>query len=910
MYNPISSYRIQFNKDFRVKDLEKQLEYLSLLGVGTIYASPVFQATPGSGHGYDVVDPLQFNAEVTDQDTFLSVREKLRHRQLGWLQDIVPNHMAYHPANKWLMDVLEKGSASGYAGFFDFEPGVPGKEQRLMVPFLGVPLEEAIENKEIKLGWKKGSFTIEYFDNAYPVNHEAVRLILENDIVDAPPLFIEVWKNYLNFKTTPGFLNDQWDKAKEEARYIYSIDRDTVRFIDNLLLKWSSTPHLLRELLDKQHYELCHWQETEKRINFRRFFTVNGLICLSMEHPDVFDRFHQYIGEMVKNGSFSGLRIDHIDGLNDPNSYLKKLRELCGNDTYIVAEKILEYDEDLPSFWPIQGTTGYDFLASVNNLLTSVNNYDQLKKLYREVTTIQSTPAELIYQNKRMILTTRMHGEWDNVFRYFNRMEFVNYEKENISHEEIKEALGEFMLACPVYRLYPRVFPLRNDNRKVVEEIFEKAHKRNPALKTALEKLEDVLLSNNPEDEKYNEKLGMFFARLMQFTGPLMAKGVEDTSMYQYNCFIAHNEVGDAIHAGGITVEQFHQQMLQRQQNWPLTMNTTSTHDTKRGEDVRARLNVISELADQWEEHVHQWMQLNQKLKIRLDSGLLEPSTSVEYFIYQTLLGTFPFNGKADEEYMQRIDEYLVKALREAKRKVSWRDPDETYENTVVEFTRKMLDPGHDFLLSFVPFQQKVAWRGIINSLVQKTLKITCPGVPDIYQGTELWDFTLVDPDNRQPVDYDTRHQWLLELKEMQKQDPAFLVRKITTDPYDGKFKLWLTHLLLTCRKDNPELFLKGEYIPLNVTGKLKFHVLAFARNYKDKWLVVIVPLLTANLSDKINGYYFSETDWKDTAAGLPKAAPAQWQELFSGEKLKTNGIIKVGDVLQNLLPAVLFHEK
>ncbi|MFW5663433.1 MAG: malto-oligosyltrehalose synthase [bacterium] len=909
MYNPITTYRIQFHKDFTLRDLEKQIEYLSLLGVQAIYASPILAAIPGSGHGYDVIDPLRFNPEVTDEETFRKIRNKLRKKNMGWIQDIVPNHMAYHPGNVLLMDVLEKGSHSKYSRFFDFEPGVPDKDNKLMAPFLGDLPGEALKNGEIKTGLRKGSFTLEYFDNIFPVNHATVRAIMAGEIASAPASLKEIWDSYLDADPSRACLNNTWETGKEKIQQACTHQKESKEFMDQLIEKLNSSEDSIREIMDGQFYELCHWQETEKRINFRRFFTVNGLICLRMEDPGVFEIYHQFIRKHIAEGNFNGLRIDHIDGLNDPNQYLAQLRELCGNDTWIVAEKILENDEQLPSFWPVQGSTGYDFLALVNNLLTSVKHYDKLKALYRKVTNIKASPAELIYQNKKMILSTRMHGEWDNIFQYFNRLRFIDYEKENISREEIKEALGEFMLACPVYRLYPRVFPLKNQNRRVVEEIFETARKRIPALIPALETLASILLSQRHDDTDFNKKLQQFFTRLMQFTGPLMAKGVEDTSMYQYNCFIAHNEVGDAINASGITIQDFHAAMRERQQKWPYTLNTTSTHDTKRGEDVRARLNVVSELSGEWEEKVHEWMHMNQKLKVRLDSGLLEPSLSIEYFIYQTLLGTFPFEGQTDETYQQRIDEYLVKALREGKRKVSWRDPDETYEETVCQFARKMLDPQHTFLAAFVPFMQKVAWRGIANSLSQLTLKTTCPGIPDIYQGTELWDFTLVDPDNRQLVDYELRWAQLKEMKNHQQPDAEALLKVLLENATDGRIKLWYTACLLHARRQNPVLFVKGEYIALTVSGKRKAHLLAFARKHEDQWVLVVVPLITATLSDQTGAACLLDTAWGDTCIQLPPEAPHNWTNTITSKTVKGKDILMAAQVLTGVAPLVLLSQ-
>ncbi len=901
MYNPISTYRIQFNKEFTLSDLEKQLDYLSLLGAGTIYASPLLKATPGSMHGYDVIDPLVLNPEIASAKKWEKIHKKLSSHKIGWLQDIVPNHMAFHYENRWLMDVLEKGSLSDYHQVFDLEPGVPGAGNPLMLPFIGTPPEEALANGEVKLGWGNGNFTIYYYDNVYPVNFETFRDLLEEKKQDLPKSFYSLWQQYDGRirQIDKNFLSNGWEEIKRHARELHKQNKKFASCIEKILQTVNSSTEALKNLLKKQHYELCHWQETEKRINYRRFFTVNDLICLRMEAPEVFGLFHQTIKKFVDANQVNGLRIDHIDGLNDPNGYLKNLRKLSGPQTYIVAEKILEHDEELPDFWPIQGNTGYDFLAVANNLLTSVKNYRKLRELYREVTNIKTKPSDLIYQNKKMILSTRMHGEWDNIVNFFNRYEFIDYQNVDVSPEEMKKAIGEFMLACPVYRLYPRRIPLRNDNRKMVESILDTARKRNPDLKPALDLLGNILLSTDEASEARIRKLERFFARLMQFTGPLMAKGVEDTSMYQYNCFIAHNEVGDAINARGITVDEYHRIMEDRQEKWPLTMNNTSTHDTKRGEDVRARLNVVSVLTDEWEAHVHRWIKMNHRLKIKLETGL-EPSLSVEYFIYQTLLGTFPFDGKADENYIQRIDDYLVKALREAKRKVSWREPDETYENAVCAFTRSILDPNHEFLPDFVSFQQKVAWRGVVNSLTQLTLKCTSPGVPDIYQGTEFWDLTLVDPDNRQPVDYKKRHNILKKLIEQFKKDPSGLTGELTRKPFDGRIKLLLTHLLLRERKDHPELFLKGAYVPLEVKGKFKDHIIAFARKHKDNWLIGVLPVITAGLSHKPQGEYLSEIPWEDTCLVWPEDAPDAWKELLTRKTFHRKKTLAVSDLFEN----------
>jgi malto-oligosyltrehalose synthase len=891
-----------------MKDFKKHIGYFSLLGSGTIYASPIFAATPGSNHGYDVINPLIFNPEITSISEFTSLGSGLKKHNLGWLQDIVPNHMAYNNHNEWMMDLLEKGALSEYIDFFDLEPDVPGDVQKMMVPFLGVTLDEALKNNEIKIGFLKGNFTLKYYDNEFPVQFKSFRRILENKIERAPAPILKLWMHYKidTRKAYAAFLNHEWEKFKNELLRLYKREKNNKAFIDDILVDANKNHELRNQILEEQHYYLCHWQEAERKITYRRFFTVNGLICLRMEKEQVFTRYHQLISRMVDEEHFQGLRIDHIDGLNNPGEYLERLRKLCGKETYIVAEKILEPGEDFPGFWPIQGNTGYDFLASVNNLLTSTKNYDRLHNLYKDITHQTLSPEELIYQNKRMMLNTNMHGEWDNILRYFNHLNLINYKKANIGEEEIKEAIGEFMLACPVYRLYPQRFPPDRKNKKVIKQIIENAQIRNPAIKPALDHLAKIFLSTDNKDPEHNQKVCSFFTRMMQYTGPLMAKGVEDTSMYQYNLFITHNEVGDAINARGISIKEYHEQMIQRQAKWPLTINTTSTHDTKRGEDVRARLNVISEFTPEWEEIVSQWMQMNQKLKTRLDSGLLEPSLSVEYFIYQTLLGTFPEYGTADDVYKNRIDEYLVKALRESKRKVSWSNPDETYESTVCQFAQKLLDPKHDFLNAFIPFQQKIARFGVVNSLTQLTLKCTSPGLPDIYQGTETWDLTLVDPDNRQSVDYDMMNKALRKLIKQNTTNHLQNIRKLIKNHTNGHIKLWLTYLLLNLRKENPDLFLYGEYMPLRVKGKYEKNVLAYARNYQDKWVIVLVPLFLGSILKNKDDKSFEEFDWADTNMVLPKNAAVNWKNIITEQSLKYNKNWPIKELFITGLPSII----
>ncbi len=844
MYNPISTYRIQFNKEFTFKQFIDNIEYFSLLGIGTIYASPVFEAAPGSMHGYDVVDPNFINPEIGSEAEFDEIINILKNRNIGWMQDIVPNHMAFHDNNTWLMDVLENGKLSKYADYFDIDFAHPHFGDKLMIPVLGNTMEDAIEQGEIKLAWRKQHFVFTYYDYCFPINIETLTSIVP-----------QIHPN--NKRITH---NDHYEQFTSQAPLI-------VEAINNNTTK-------LKKLLNKRHYSLCHWQDTEKHLNYRRFFTVNSLICLKMENDRVFDQYHLYIKKLVHDKKFNGLRIDHIDGLMKPTQYFDKLRTLTGDDTYIVAEKILQHSEELINDWLIQGSTGYDFLATVNNLLTYNKNYYRLNKFYQNLTETIENPVELIYRKKKLILNQSMQGDLDNLFRMFENGGFVTYGIDSaITSELMKEAIGEFLLACPHYKLYSYNYPLTNEDKNVVKLMIDQAGSRMPLLIKALEILQHLFLDQKKLTNNKKKKALQFFLRCMQFTGPLMAKGVEDTTMYDYNCFIAHNEVGDATNAEGISIKEFHKAMLHRHRKTPMTMNATSTHDTKRGEDVRARLNIISEIADEWIKMVNQWIEINTTHKTQINSRDV-PNANEEYLIYQTLTGIFPFNGKTDECLLTRINNYLVKALREAKTNSNWTKPNETYEKSILDFISKIIAPESDFLISFLPFHQKIAAYGINNSLTQIMLKATCPGIPDFYQGTEVWDLTLVDPDNRQSVNYKQREEMLKILIKERQDKPGKFFQNLYHNKENGQIKMWYSYLLMKERSFNPDIFISGHYIPLKTIGKYEENILVFARTDKNIWYVVIVPLYTTLLKEKTN---ISEIEWGNTGLILPDMAPERW---------------------------------
>lgn len=923
MYNPVSSYRIQFNRSFRLNDLEQYIDYLDMLGVGSIYASPVFAAVPGSDHGYDVISPDIINPELGTIEDLHRLSQRLKEKNMGWIQDIVPNHMAYHHKNPWLWDVLEKGPDSDFLEFFDIEKAVAKGKEKLMLPFLGKQPDQVINNLELQLCHHGGSLALMYFDKIFPANFRSFISVINPDIEHAPDCFRLIWNKYSLGNREPDrqFLSGDWQVVKNEINGFCKTDPAMQNWIDGILSDVNSDPAKLRRFVSLQHYEPCHWQDTSKRINFRRFFTVNDLICIRIEDEKVMKKHHCFIRELVDKGYVQGLRVDHVDGLRDPAEYLRRLRSVAGDKTWIVVEKILEGDEKLQSGWPVQGTSGYEFLALVNNLMVQEKGYRKLLKLWQRFTGEKEAPDDIIYRNKKLILNSHMRGELNNIhqlflplFKYAEKNNLAAYnDKKNITQETMKEAIGEFMLAFPIYRLYPEEYPLNGEIREQAYEIFTKAASRNPDLKNAIVLLRDIVLNERDGDDRFNKLLKEFFDRLMQYTGPLTAKGVEDTSMYQYNTFIAGNEVGDTLNPRGINASVFHEAMAGRIAKHPAATNCTSTHDTKRGEDVRARLNALGDLADEWIRLVNKWKGLNREFKIEIvrpaQDTTSAPSPGEEYFIYQTIAGTYPFDENTDRDYIDRIREYIVKALREAKQNSCWEDPDEKYEEAVCNFAESILNQKGSFIRSFLSFHRKLIWRGIVNSLSQLVIKCCSPGVPDIYRGTENWDMNLVDPDNRRTVDFGSLMANLENTTRLWKNDPQRISGELFNKSPDGSIKILLTSILLNERKSSPDLFLYGDYIPVKTGGRFGKNIAGFIRKHKDRWLLCIFPLHSGNLSSKKGSEYFSSIQWRDTHIILPDGAPFVWEDIFTGAVFDEEGKLSVSAIFKSL-PVAVFKSR
>jgi len=903
MYNPVSTYRLQFHENFTLADLDRILPYLQKLGVSTIYASPIFESSPGSTHGYDGVNPHKINPAIGNEESLTALSSTLKEQGLGWLQDIVPNHMAFHPDNPWLMDVLEKGPLSFYAPFFDMAPNSLLFQGRIMVPFLGAPLDKVIQEDELKVDYDGHRLVLKYYDSSYPLHLRSYAALLragDGKISEAIEQLLTQINQILPLEEAKAYSMGV-DELKMQLASLAK-NADTAAYLQSCLTAVNKNKVQLQQLAEEQTYHLCYWQETDHKINYRRFFTVNGLICLNIQDPTVFEHYHTLIKTYVDAGIFQGLRIDHIDGLYDPSNYLKQLRELTNDETYVVVEKILETGEDIPHKWPIQGNTGYDFLALVNNVFTQSNSEKSFSRFYKKLVNGNASVHAQIHEKKYHILYDHMGGERNNLYQLFLNLNLIEKKAlASIHQDDLKAAIAEFLIQCPVYRYYGNALPLPAEEAKAIQDIIDNIRRNNHELKPAIGVIEAALLHKpHTANEDYKQRALTFYQRCMQFTGPLMAKGVEDTLMYTYNRFIGHNEVGDAPEAFGISPAAFHEKMQQRQQHWPLSINATSTHDTKRGEDVRARLNVLTALPDQWLQTVQEWQRLNSDLK--QDKA---PDANDEYFIYQTLIGSYPMPGQDEDDFANRLQEYLQKALREAKRHSNWTKPNQAYEDITKNFAKSLLDQKRPFWQSFTSLHQQVADLGIINSLAQVLLKFTCPGVPDVYQGTELWDLSLVDPDNRRAVSYEQREQWLTDLETKATDNPAELLQELWENRYDARIKLWLVHTLLKLRKQYTNLFTEGDYVPLTVEGKYKDHVLAFARRQKNNFIIVAVPLHFAQVVHEQEQVPLA-ADWEDTQIVLPKDVTSDWENLLLQSKGKGDKAILVKDIFSIIPLAVL----
>jgi (1->4)-alpha-D-glucan 1-alpha-D-glucosylmutase len=928
---PLATYRLQLNPAFGFEAAKEIVPYLAELGISDLYASPVFKARRGSLHGYDVVDPTRLNAELGTERDFEALSKELRSHDMGWLQDVVPNHMAFAPENEMLMDVLENGESSEFFRFFDVNWGhpYPSIRGRLLAPLLGRFYGDALEQGEIQIRYGADGFTIHYHDLTFPLKIETyVHLLtyglpaLRGELGGDDPDLVKLLGILYVLRTLPSGVearerHDQIKFIKKTLWELYTNNPHIRRFIDENARTFNGvsgrpeTFTLLDNLLSEQLFRLSFWKVATEEINYRRFFNINQLLSVRVEDEDVFRRTHSRIFALIDAGHVTGLRIDHIDGLYDPKQYLSRLRKRYP-ELYLVVEKILELGEELPPAWPVQGTTGYDFLNYVNGLFCRKDNKKRFARLYSGFIGSKARYEDIVSDKKRLIMGKHMAGDIDNLAHLLKEISSRDRFGSDITLYGLKRALVEVMAHFPVYRTYISREDATEHDYSYITWAVNEAVQSNPGLSNELRFIERFLVLDSrccpPEAER--ERWTDFVMRFQQFTGPLMAKGFEDTTLYVYNRLLSLNEVGGSPDIFGVSLEEFHRFNQRRFQTWPHTLNATSTHDTKRGEDIRARLNVLSEMPEEWERSLKTWNRLNAKHKRKIGE-LRIPERNDEYQLYQTIVGAYPFGDDGYPGFRDRIKQYMVKAVREAKVHTAWLKPDQQYEEACLSFIEEILTPSfqNGFLEDFLPFQKRVAFYGVFNSLCQTLIKITSPGVPDFYRGTELWDLNLVDPDNRRPVDLEERRRLLGEIKARAAVDRAALVRELLRTREDGRIKLFLILMGLRARKDFREVFLSGRYRPLEVLGSHRNHCIAYARETQDVRAVTIAPRFLVSLVGEGEDPLGMDI-WQDTRVPLGNGFSRTWRNVLTGEVLHARDALVVGEMIQSFPVALLVNQE
>jgi (1->4)-alpha-D-glucan 1-alpha-D-glucosylmutase len=943
---PVSSYRLQFHRGFRFADARELLPYLDALGVTDCYSSPFLKASPGSTHGYDICDHTQLNPEVGSEEDYAAFAAALAAHGMGQIIDFVPNHMGVDPAaNPWWRDVLENGPCSPFADFFDidWEPVKDELYEKVLLPILGDQYGLVLERGEMQLVFEDGTFTLRYFDHNLPINPRQITKVLEHDVEslqrdlgDEDPHFLEYLSITTSLRNLPIYTETEparvaerrreKEVARERLHRLTAESPRILRHIDDAVRAFNGVPgraesfDLLHELLEAQPYRLAYWRTASHEINYRRFFDINQLAGLRMEDSRVFAATHDLILRLIRDGTVSGLRIDHIDGLFDPLQYLQRLQDAIARQGsrrapagrgatppfYVVTEKILSHGEALPAQWPVAGTSGYDFLHDVNGLFVDRSQQRALRRIYHRFTRMTDTFAGLVYSSKKLIMDTPMASELNVLAHALNHLSERDRRTRDFTLNSLRDALQEVVACFPIYRTYITADGFTEADGAAIDMAIRRARRRNPTMEPSIfDFVRSVILpershGRSPADLGQRTMLAMKF---QQYTGPVQAKGVEDTAFYRYNLLLSLNEVGGDPERFGYSPAEFHAANLWHHTHWPFTMLATATHDTKRGEDARARLNVLSEIPDEWGRCLTTWARINASNRTILE-GRPAPDRNEEYLFYQALIGAWPAGAvdarrAADDALVARLREYLLKALREAKVHTSWITQDQPYEEAVVRFVERTLrgPTTARFFASFLPFQNRIARLGMVNSLSQLVLKVASPGVPDFYQGTELWDLSLVDPDNRRPVDYPTRRQ-LLAAMEPLLRDPADrgvaradAVREMLAYWGDGRIKLFLTATALRLRRARAAVFLNGSYEPLEAEGPQAQHVVALARRRRPDTVIAVVPRLLTSLTTATHFLPIGNESWAETRLLLPPDEPDRaYRNLFTGETVEATG--------------------
>ncbi|WP_437736519.1 malto-oligosyltrehalose synthase [Sorangium sp. So ce1335] len=988
---PRATYRVQLNKDFTFEQARRVVAYLDALGVSDLYTSPFFKARAGSLHGYDLVDHNTLNPEIGDRGDLDRLTGALAEHGMGLLLDFVPNHMGVGTSdNAWWNDVLENGPSSLYAAFFDIDWAPLKTELRNMVllPVLGDHYGRVLERGELKITFENGAFVLRYFDHVFPVNPRTYGMIigplvpgLTAALGEEHDALLELQSILTGLRNLPPRTETQRAKVIERRREKEILKRRLATLVADSPEVASAVAEgveringkvgdprsfdPLEALIAEQAYRLSFWRTAAEEINYRRFFDINDLAAIRMEHRPVFAEAHRLVFELCERGQVTGLRIDHPDGLWNPIGYFEDLQqgyliERCrrrflaeaasepeprslldprrrpearfarlepalraalrermregeggasrlARPMYVVVEKILARGETLPEAWPIHGTSGYDFTAAVAELFVDASSEAAMTSIYERFIGDQIEFETLVYEKKKVILRTALASELNVLTHALNRLTERDRRFRDFTLGSLNDALREVIACFPVYRTYAneRTPTISDHDRVAIGRAVALARRRNPTMEASIFTFVRSVLMLDGTDLFREEDRHLFCDFVMKFqqlTGPVMAKGLEDTSFYIYNRLVSLNEVGGEPERYGASVLAFHRGNVQRQKTWPCSMLATSTHDTKRSEDVRARISVLSELPSAWEEALHRAAAAAAPLKAEIE-GRVAPDSNEEYFFYQTLLGSLPIEallgapeaarapeGDALEAYTGRLVDYMRKATKEAKVNTSWIDAQPEYDAAVEAFVRKAIASAQ-VMGALLPLARVVAYHGMWGSLSQTLLKLTSPGVPDIYQGNEVWDFSLVDPDNRRAVDYAAREKALAEVRSRWNGGDAALARELCAEARDGRIKLFVTHVALDLRRRCPALFgADGAYAPRAVTGEREAHVVAFSRRVEAdtsnaRALVVIAPRFSARLLGGAVAPPIGKV-WAGTSVDVE---PGLYKDLFTGAEIEAS---------------------
>jgi (1->4)-alpha-D-glucan 1-alpha-D-glucosylmutase len=917
---PGSTARLQLHRDFTFDDAVACVPYLAELGITHLYTSPILRARPGSMHGYDIVDHGVVNPELGGEEGLQRLVAELRRHGLGIIVDIVPNHMGVGGAdNAWWLDVLEWGRASPYADFFDIDWNPPDPELRgkVLLPFLGEPYGVCLERGDIRLRCDDGRLEATYGEHVFPIAFGFYQIVLGSLAAQVPDM--------IAVPHSRTAMRSAVEKVKASLRQLVASAAGQAAMTQALERYSPDTPQgreRLHLLLERQHYRLVWWQAAVDEINWRRFFDVTSLAGLRVELPQVFDATHATLLRLYGAGLIDGVRVDHVDGLADPRAYCRKLRrrletaattrpaDAPAGPAYIVVEKILAGHERLPTDWQTDGTTGYDFMDQVGALLHDPGGEVLLTTLWAELT--GSTPdfEDEERHARRLTLRDALASELNATAAALHRVARRERATRDYTLTAIRRCLTEILVHFPVYRLYAGLAGRPETDDRVIARATAGARRLMRATDRPLLDLIGSWLGGeapraSPPGPLRRERLRAI-VRFEQLSSPVAAKSVEDTAFYRYGRLLSRNEVGSNPGQFSLSPAAFHAACQERARRYPHALLATATHDHKRGEDVRARLAVLSEVSDEWATQLRRWIRLNAPLKRALDGGPA-PDAADEVMLYEMLVGAWLPDVVGEDgvkQLAERVAAWQQKALREAKRHTAWVAPDEAYEAACRDFLFQILDPSRASRLweEVAAFAARIGPSGAINGLTQTVLRLTAPGVPDMYQGTDLWDGSLVDPDNRRPVDYAIRRDMLATRKA-----PIQLVE----DWQSGQIKQAIIARGLMLRNRLPRLFGSGAYQPLAIEGPCADHLIAFAREHGSEAIVTVATLRSATLLQEHKLPVVPIKQWGATAVVLPEHWSGQRfaNVLDDATATPDDGRLAVSQLLASLPVALLTRQ-